>query len=313
MSARGNVSPHRIETCDADAVVAALSRILAPHRMDVRRGGRVIRANVRHVQVASCHLADLAYGAAVRIRSRVPADRVLIHTVAEGESRMTLPGGETIALGAGAMHVSMPGAPLDIAFGGESRHVTANLPVGIWPAAAVVRAGGGGQLAPLDPRSAGVWLDLMRFALGWAELGHEAMGGSAGHVVSLIGGFLKERALIAGEREGEAAPWYVVQARAHMADLVRGGQECIMLAQVAAHVGVGVRTLQLGLRRFAGRTFGEELREQRLRALDRMIAAHAGEADVTALMHACGIVSTGRFAGYYRDRFGMLPSARLRG
>jgi len=304
-AAPGAILPQYIETRDAEAVVAALSRILAPHEMDVRQSGHTIRARLRHVQLASCRLADLTYGAAVRIRSRVPTDRILIHTVAEGQSRMALPGGGVIALAAGAMHVSMPGAPLDIAFESSSRHVTANLPIGLWPAAAV-RGGEGGSLSSPDAQSAAVWLDLMRFALGWGELG----GGSAGPVVSLIGDFLRDRMAIGGH--GGPAPWFVVRARAFIADLVRSGHDDITLGQVAAHVGVGVRTLQMGFRRFAGHTFGEELREQRLRELDRRIEACSGQADVTALMHACGIVSTGRFAGYYRDRFGMLPSARLR-
>lgn len=298
----------QIETRDADAVVAALSRILAPHEMEVGQSGRTIRARVRHVQLSACRLADLTYGAPVRIRSRVPVDRVLIHAVAEGESRMTLPGGRVLALEARSIHVSLPDAPLDIAFAGDSRHLTANLPVALWPAA--LRGGTGGGRVKLDPGQGGLWLDLMRLALGWAEIGGAQV--PSGHLVALIGDFLRDQA--PGHEESIApAPWFIVQARAMMADLVRRGEEAITLGQVAQRIGVGVRTLQAGFRRFAGRTFGEELREQRLRELDRRLLASGGRGDVTSLMHDCGIVSTGRFAGYYRDRFGMSPSERLRG
>jgi AraC-like DNA-binding protein len=258
----------QIETCDADAVVAALSRILAPHEMEVGQAGRTIRARVRHVQLSACRLADLTYGVPVRIRSRVPADRVLIHAVAEGESRMTLPGGRVLALEAQSMHVSLPGAPLDIAFAGNSRHLTANLPVALWP----VGPGGGvyGGRVALEPGRGALWLDLMRLALGWAEMGGAQV--PSGHLVALIGDFLRDQAFD-GEEPAGPAPWFLVQARAVMADLVRRGEEAITLGLVAQRVGVGVRTLQAGFRRFAGCTFGEELREQRLNEFDRRLLA----------------------------------------
>ncbi|MDK4807648.1 MAG: AraC family transcriptional regulator [Novosphingobium aromaticivorans] len=304
--------PQQFESRDAVAVVDAVSRILAPHEMDVRHPGQTIRAHVRHVQLASCRLADLTYGAAVRIRSRVPADRILVHTVIEGQSRMALSDGRTRVLDEGAMHVSMPGAPLAIAFGSSSRHMTANLPVSLWPAAAAFREEERSPMVALDDGSAGVWLDLMRFALGWGEIGSRVLQDSAGHIAALIGDFLCDRVTIEGAAGG-AVPWFVVQARALMTELVRSGQEVITPGQVAAQVGVGLRTLQMGFRRFVGRSFGEDLREQRLHELHRLIAVSSGQDDVTTLMHACGIVSTGRFAGYYRERFGMLPSTQLRG
>jgi hypothetical protein len=42
--------PQQFESRDAVAVVDAVSRILAPHEMDVRHPGQTIRAHVRHVQ-----------------------------------------------------------------------------------------------------------------------------------------------------------------------------------------------------------------------------------------------------------------------
>jgi AraC-like DNA-binding protein len=306
--------PERIETRDADAVVATLSRVLAPHEMDVRQPGRTIRAQVRHVQVAGCGLADLTYGAAVRIRSRVPTGRFLLHAVAEGQSRMALPNGRSVALEPGSMHVSFPGAALDIAFGSSSRHFTANLPVALWPA--VAQTGEGHSLPVLDAHSADAWLNLMRFVLGWAELSPAIAVCGADHVASLIGAFLRDRASLrdpgSTETEGGPVPWFVRRARMTIREWVSEGVEIITLHEVAAYVGVGVRTLQSGLRRFAGRTFGEELREQRLCELDRLIAERGDQEDVTSLMQACGIVSMGRFAGYYRARFGMSPSDRLR-
>jgi AraC-like DNA-binding protein len=275
--------------------------------MEVGQAGRTIRARVRHVQLSACRLADLTYGVPVRIRSRVPADRVLIHAVAEGESRMTLPGGRVLALEAQSIHVSARCAAghrfcgQQPAFDRQSARRAVACGAGrrcVWRACCT------------GARTGALWLDLMRLALGWAEMGGAQV--PSGHLVALIGDFLRDQAFD-GEEPAGPAPWFLVQARAVMADLVRRGEEAITLGLVAQRVGVGVRTLQAGFRRFAGCTFGEELREQRLNEFDRRLLASGGREDVTSLMHGCGIISTGRFAGYYRDRFGMSPSARLKG
>jgi AraC-like DNA-binding protein len=189
--------------------------------------------------------------------------------------------------------------------------MTANLPVSLWPAAAAFREEERSPMVALDDGSAGVWLDLMRFALGWGD----RQPGATGFCRAYCRADRRFSVRSCHHRGGcgGAVPWFVVQARALMTELVRSGQEVITPGQVAAQVGVGLRTLQMGFRRFVGRSFGEDLREQRLHELHRLIAVSSGQDDVTTLMHACGIVSTGRFAGYYRERFGMLPSTQLRG
>ncbi|PNU04378.1 AraC family transcriptional regulator [Novosphingobium guangzhouense] len=297
--------PQRIETRDADAVVAMLSRILAPHEMDMRETGRTIRAQVRHVAAGPCRLADLTYGAPVRIRSRVPQGRILVHAVAEGRSRMALGDRKVAVLEAGMMHVSPPGSPLDIAFESSSRHFTANLPSGLWPAVS-------GRYDALAGGEAMVWIDLMRFMLGWAELGPGMPDLFGDRAERLITEFLRDRTHVSRPEVGAAVPWFVKQAKAAIAGLVANGAHTISLCEIAADAGVSVRTLQSGFRRFLGHTFGEEVREQRLERLDHLIVERGDQFDVTALMQACGIVSMGRFAGYYRDRFGVAPSDRLR-
>lgn len=302
--------PQRIETRDPDAVVAMLSRILAPHEMDVRQAGRTIRAQVRHVEAGSCRLADLTYGAPVRIRSRVPEGRILVHAVAEGRSCMAVGHRKKIVLEAGMMHVSAPGSPLDIVFESSSRHFTANLPSSVWPA--VSRACGTLDTPALDAQTVAVWLDLMRFMLGWAELGPGTAGLFGDRAAMLIADFLRDRSDPPSTDIAGPLPWFVKQAKRTIAGLVAHGEQAISLCEVAAETGVSVRTLQAGFRRFLGRTFGEEVREQRLERLDCLIVERGDRHDVTALMQACGIVSMGRFAGYYRDRFGVAPSDRLR-
>jgi len=84
-----------------------------------------------------------------------------------------------------------------------------------------------------------------------------------------------------------------------------------MLAGLA---GVSVRGLQQGFRDYLGITPLEYLREVRLaRARDDLLAADP-EADVsvTEVAYRWGFGHLARFAGYYRHRYGELPSETLR-
>lgn len=279
----------RLETRDEGQVVSLLSHVLAPHRMERCEPGRELRARVQHGAIGRVTLTDLQYGTAVRIVSRVPEGRVLVHGVICGESGLTAPDGRAVPLRVGSVSVSPAGTPLSLRFNADSRHLTASLPASLWL----------GGTERLGARQSAAWLDLMRFLLGWSESG---ACGAAAHVEAMIGGFL------ADARPAPALPGYVVRARRLIANGVRDGVEAITLPQVAARAAVSPRTLQAGLRRFAGRSFGEEVRVCRLEALDRLLRESGGRDDVTQLMQRCGIVSMGRFAGYYREQFGVLPS-----
>nr|HEX4318667.1 AraC family transcriptional regulator [Kofleriaceae bacterium] len=81
----------------------------------------------------------------------------------------------------------------------------------------------------------------------------------------------------------------------------------IRLADVAAAVGVGVRALQLGFRRYRGCSPIAFLRELRLRLARVRLLADPQRA-ITAIAIDCGFAHLGRFSAMYRARFGETPS-----
>jgi transcriptional regulator GlxA family with amidase domain len=87
--------------------------------------------------------------------------------------------------------------------------------------------------------------------------------------------------------------------------------ESLSVGWVARKVGVSVRGLQSGFRRSLGITPLQFIRERRLERLHASLEASDTTASVTHLMLECGIVNFGRFAQYYRERFGCRPSATL--
>ncbi|WP_427870771.1 helix-turn-helix transcriptional regulator [Leucobacter luti] len=119
-------------------------------------------------------------------------------------------------------------------------------------------------------------------------------------------------------RGAELAEWarppaYLVQAVRH---LRRHLAEPISISQLGEVVGIGTRQLQLSFQAHLGRTAQEYLRDVRLDHAWALLRdgdpAAGGECTVAAVAAEVGIPHTGRFAQYFLERFGVLPS-ELRG
>ena len=97
----------------------------------------------------------------------------------------------------------------------------------------------------------------------------------------------------------------IIQARA---------AEPLTVPMLAQLVGVSVRGLQQGFQDYLGTTPLESLRDVRLaRAHDDLLAARNEEgASVSEVAYRWGFGHLARFAGYYKHRYGELPSATLR-
>jgi AraC-like DNA-binding protein len=85
-------------------------------------------------------------------------------------------------------------------------------------------------------------------------------------------------------------------------------------ASIAREVGVSARALQEGFRQHIGGTPMQFLRDARLRhvRLDLLSAGEERDASVSQVALRWGFTHLGRFASYYRARYGELPSQTLR-
>src|SRR6516225_2940411 len=81
---------------------------------------------------------------------------------------------------------------------------------------------------------------------------------------------------------------------------------------LAAACGVAERSLQRHFRRFVGQTPMEFLRAERLDQVRQSLLGAPPQADVTRIAGRCGFNHLGRFAAWYRERYGESPSATLR-
>ncbi len=108
---------------------------------------------------------------------------------------------------------------------------------------------------------------------------------------------------------GTIPAYYVRKAQDYIHGNISGHISMAALAQVT---GVSARTLQAGFRRNFGLTPMEYLREQRLRCVHQELIAPGPDTRITDVFIKFGIHDFGRYARLYKERFGSLPSERLR-
>lgn len=111
-----------------------------------------------------------------------------------------------------------------------------------------------------------------------------------------------------GLEAGGAVPYYVRAAEACMR---RRAFDPPAIAEVAAAVGVSVRTLSGGFRRFRGSTPRKFLSEQRLIGVREALRSAGRDETVAMIASRWGYANFGVFANLYRTQFGELPSETL--
>ena len=100
----------------------------------------------------------------------------------------------------------------------------------------------------------------------------------------------------------------------HAAELIEEHAcEPLTVEDIAEAVGLSVRAMQDGFRKFLGTTPTQYLRDVRLeRVRAELVAADPASTTVTDVAVRWGLLHPGRFSLQYRERFGESPSATLR-
>lgn len=111
------------------------------------------------------------------------------------------------------------------------------------------------------------------------------------------------------DKDGALVPGVVRRAERYMAD---NADTPISVSDVAAHLGLSLRSLQAGFRQWRNTTPGAHLRQVRLKLVRDELLRSSPDANVTAIAMRHGFVHLGRFSAQYRAAFGEPPSATLR-
>lgn len=305
----------------ADGVHEYLSKRLSRHRFDCARA-TPMDARIYSLEVGSIQFVDLQYGAEVDVDAHLDEDHFLVHLVLNGETTMW---------GDGTRHVVRPDellissadTPLKVHMTGDCRHMAVRMPVSICTDYLSQQLHIPIQ-KPLEfyPGQEGsrelpvVWRAMLNHIAEQQRLGPLVMNNKRMHKAygtlmaeMLLGNYANSYSEQIALHGNSISPRHVRKAR----EIIHNSlEETISIAALASQVGVSVRSLQNGFRHFLGVTPLEYIRRHRLEKLHTALMEGNGTASVTELMLECGIVNFGRYAQYYRQQYGCLPSETLR-
>jgi AraC-like DNA-binding protein len=94
--------------------------------------------------------------------------------------------------------------------------------------------------------------------------------------------------------------------------MVENVESAITVSDVADHLGVSLRSLQTGFRKWRNSTPSGFLRQVRLQRVRDELLRSDGQSNVTTVALRYGFAHLGRFSAYYQSTFGEVPSVTLR-
>ncbi|MBU3737742.1 MAG: AraC family transcriptional regulator [Rhodoferax sp.] len=307
-----------IRARSAEQAREQVGRVLSPHHLHVRAGGQHFEARHNQLRLGRVAINVLSYGAEVEIDPGERGDFYLLQLPLSGRARLRCDDQEAW-VDPHRMGMLRPRARTRMVWSDDCSMVMLQVPRTLMRQA-------GAQTAPpnwsltrsrADPAVAAWWQavgDLTRnlHAHGAQWLRHAA-------ACKTMEAFLVQGLDLLAEpatdpaRPASPEPRHLRRALDY---LHAHAHENLRPAEVARVACVGPRALEAAFRRHLDQTLSGYARGLRLdRAREALREAHAaGRAtSVTDVALQLGFVHMGRFAAYYRQRFGCTPSEELRG
>ena len=317
------VTSMQLVSQDLDEVVHSLSRGLAPHRMRLRDRSQSLDTRLSTIALGSATLAELTYGADVDVAVGDLNDHYLIHAATGGATHI-LAGSRTTVLHSANVTITGPGEKPVFQIGAACHHVTLRLgrsAVETYFGQALERPIKRPVVFAAEAHEGSdfcrAWRSLVLHIREQATMLPQLFASTAlqNHYSAALLELLFRSAShtysesLEREKNAVASPWHVRQARAIIESRL---SEALSVAGIAREVGVSVRSLQHGFQRSHTVTPLEYIRQQRLERLHASLQTAQPSASVTELMLEHGVANFGRFAQYYRARYGCRPSDTLR-
>jgi len=309
-----------LDSGNASEVKDQVSQHLWSHRMSVRPGAD-LHSRMYGVRFGSVALYDLHYGAEVEIDAGDISSYYLFRATLHGTGEVQL-GRQRAAMRAGSLTVSSPSERSALRFGKDCRNLILRVerqplerqlqqllqrPLR-QPLVFEVEAGNHAPGAEALRETLRYLCRLYQFAPDGA--GRTLSAGFDDYLLSLL--LMQLPHNYSQALQGDARqplPAHVRKARDY---IDAHADEAIPLAELAAHCGVSVRTLQNGFLRFLGQNPSDYMRSQRLERVHAALQRAGAEGgSVTEVLLRHGVTSFGHFATHYRKRFGCLPSDTL--
>jgi AraC-like DNA-binding protein len=306
-----------MRTRDLDEITEAVARVYCPHRVEVV--GSQIHAALKVVTPTHQLLVELSYGAPVQIDAYDFPRLFLMMHCAQGAAQ-TIQGGLEAEWSRGRTLPFSAGLETRLRFDQAFVQRSIRLDVDAleelcsrWlgrPVDQPLRF----ALRPFSPAFERTWQQAVAYVASFdRSAGPMALAATASLDEHLLTILLHHHPHNYSEElaapEPTPVPGLVRRAERYMAE---HSAEPITMSDVAAALGVSMRSLQQGFRQWRSTTPRSYLRRLRLDHVRAEFQRTDVRVSVTEVALRHGFSHLGRFSAYYRDTFGELPGATLR-
>jgi len=300
-----------------------VGRKIYPHRLRiVAGGGSPLMCLTSALSLGECALSYVQYGYDVLIQSGVISEYQLVKSTLGGQGRVTC-GDQTVVSAASSIIMTSMTAPTEIQMTGSCRHLTARVARGTLEARIAEKLG----KRLTEPLRFDLQVASQSdFGRAWQQLlAHICSLSARAPAVLASEDVRRQYSRIMIEMLVHSAPhnycaaleaivtrsvaWHARRARDYVHENIAGIRS---VAEIAASIGVNLRTLQTGFRKAFNMTPVAYIRHTRVQALHQALLDADGRQSITELMQGVGIMHFSRYAQYYRQQIGEAPSVTLR-
>ncbi|MEU3756541.1 AraC family transcriptional regulator [Streptomyces olivoreticuli] len=311
---------------DLDETREIISSAYSPYQLSVLGDPKDFSAWYAEGGFPGVTVSGLQYGAETLVAPQPLDSYLLVCKLVRGRVRVISPGREERVVGAGETYVLDPYRQFQVHWAPGARMTTVRLARETVEAAAADALGVEGPLrarfglgGPISAGAARSWAGIS------AAVHREVLGEGiartspliAAHLTQTTAALLMETYRLVTDGVDAQRPGVVAHGavRRAMALAEERPDQPLTLADLALAARVSPRALQEAFRRHLGTTPLGYLREVRLGRAHADLLAGRGNPAVTVAQVAChwGFANLGRFAGLYRERYGVPPSRTLRG
>lgn len=327
--------PGRLQLLDAYPLVRARSaseareqigRALSPHQLRVRTGEHTFEARHNQIELKDVAINVLSYGAEVEIDPGERGDFYLLQLPLQGRARLRCDGKEAW-VDRNVMSVLQPRARTSMLWSGDCTMILLQVPsqvihdagqpgkhaCGVLPAFSLTRS-------RRDPAVAAWWQAVADLTRNLHDHGAQWLRHPVAYAAmeSFLLSGLELLHAPCGDPPAGAAPLPADSRSLRRAiDYIHAhAHESPTLADLAAAACLSPRALEVAFRRrfdASPLTYARGIRLERVHAALQRAAREGQTASVTDVALQHGFIHIGRFAAYYKQRFGCSPSVTLRG
>ncbi len=308
----------RLKSTDLDEIAQQVSRIYCPNKTRFDRAKGAVPGVFQIRYVGNQPLVELKYGVRAKIDAGEFPRLMLMRTCLEG-SGLARQQGVTVALRQGETLPMSAGLRTHVEIDARFAQRSVKLDLDRLEAQCgrmlnhPLDRGLRFEFRPFSPSLEKIWTEAVNLLMTYSNMNVSLPAASAASLdefmISLVLTQHPHNYTDELQAPTRVLPPRLVREAEH---LMRMAGNELTVSEIAAHMRVSLRTLEMGFREHRQMTPLRRLRDIRLERVREILLAAEPTTSVTSAALECGFVHLARFSGYYKASFGETPAQTLR-